>query len=65
MQGSLLFDGPVTEGWPEIVVNVDLLTRRNGRPFTATGLDLRHCTYSPVATCCTPTDGWRQRGVRV
>ena len=37
VQGSLLFDGPVTQVWPEVVVYVDLNTHHDGQPLVATG----------------------------
>ncbi len=49
VQGSLLFDGPLKQGWPELVVDVDLRTHRNGQPLTATGWELHRYAYSADA----------------
>ena len=46
VQGSLQFDGPSTQGWPEVTIDVDLRTHRNGQPLTATAWELRCYTYS-------------------
>lgn len=49
IHGSLLFDGPAVDGWPEVVVGVDLLSRRNGQPLTTFDWELHHYKYDPAA----------------
>ena len=49
VQGSLLFDGPPAQGWPEVVVNVDLNSHRNGQPLTATDWELHRYVYNADA----------------